>query len=64
MCTTHASGDRDGNICYKIRKRGDLKMQKLSWVANMSRIIPLADRKKKKLKPKQQERKYEEVFRK
>ena len=44
--TTHASGlmDRNGNICQKCRKRGDLKLQQLAWVANMTRIMHLAVR--------------------
>ena len=44
MRTAHASGfmDRDGNEKY--RKRGDFKIQQLSWVANMTRIMPLAAR--------------------
>jgi hypothetical protein len=44
--SAHASGfmNRDGRICSKFRKRGDLKMQQLSWVDNMTKIIPLAAR--------------------
>ena len=49
MCTAHASDLMDRWFVQKCKNRGALKMQQLSWVANMTRIMPwLLDNERKK----------------